>query len=242
MARMSRRWAQAILVAALSVSSLFVSFGARAQAPSIAVAPVTGDRATAELRARVAQSLAEGLSSSGAAVEPVGAAAYVLRGTLEVEGRSYALRLEMLDAKTGSVLATREDHCEICTEAEALETWNTAASTLKARVLKRSDVASAKPVPPAAEPATSTPAVQLSLTPTPPHRHKTLGWTAIAGGAVGIGLGAFWASYDWQRTCDVPEGTACAEQYHNNKYYGGAVVAVGVAAVTVGILALLGKL
>jgi len=37
--------------------------------------------------------------------------------------------LEMVDGKSGAVVASREDRCEICSEAEALETANTAAST-----------------------------------------------------------------------------------------------------------------
>jgi len=124
---MPTRWWQVLVVSVV----LAAPAGARAEAPpTIAVAPVTGDRATADLRARVAKSLTDGLNAAGAAVAPLGVGAFVLRGTLEVEGRSYALRLEMLDAKTGAVLATREDRCEICTETEALETWNTAAISL----------------------------------------------------------------------------------------------------------------
>jgi len=63
--------------------------------------------------------------------------AFVLRGSVEAEGRSYTFRLEMVDGKSAAVLANREDRCEICTEAEALETANTAASTLKSRVPRR---------------------------------------------------------------------------------------------------------
>ncbi len=246
---MSKRWVPVLVVAALSMSA-----AARAEKPSVAIAPVTGDRATDDLRSRVAKSLADGLVAAGAEVAPTGSAAYVLRGTLEVEGRSYALRLEMLDGRTGAVLATREDRCEICTETEALETWNTAASTLKARVIKRPEgAAAAAPQPVAAAPGatvtlvapppTPTAAVQLDASAESPRpRHGALGWTAIGAGAVGIGLGTFWASYDWKRTCNAPEPETCPEGYHNNKWYGGAVAAAGVALVGVGILALLGKL
>ena len=130
---MPRRWAELLVLVAV----LCAPVAARAQRATVAIAPVTGDRMSADLRSRVAKSLADGVVSAGADVAPSGMAAYVLRGTLEVEGRSYALRLEMLDGKTGSVLATREDRCEICTESEAFETANTAASTLKALVFRR---------------------------------------------------------------------------------------------------------
>src|SRR5262245_35246030 len=80
---------------------------AHAQRPRIAVDPVAGEKAPAELRARVTQSVAEGLLAAGADVGSDDAL-YVLRGKLEVEGRSYALRLEMVDSKTGAVVASRE--------------------------------------------------------------------------------------------------------------------------------------
>ena len=40
---------------------------------------------------------------------------------VEEEGRSYVFKLEMLDGQSGAVLAQRENRCEICTDAEALE-------------------------------------------------------------------------------------------------------------------------
>jgi len=252
MARMPTRWRQ-VLVAAVVLAAPAV---VRAEAsPSIAVAPVTGDRATADLRARVAKSLTDGLNAAGAAVAPLGAGAFVLRGTLEVEGRSYALRLEMLDAKTGAVLATREDRCEICTETEALETWNTAASTLKARVIKKPEVAQAAPgpapaappavvpLPVAPEPAAAAPAATVRLdAPVAPSRRRAVGWGVVAAGAVAIGSGLYWAHFDWLKTCDAMSGQACPEEYYANKWLGGSVVAAGVAVVSLGVLTLLGKL
>ena len=43
----------------------------------------------------------------------------------------------MLDGQSGAVLAQRENRCEICTDAEALEIANAAASALKAQALKK---------------------------------------------------------------------------------------------------------
>jgi hypothetical protein len=262
MARMPSRWRQ-VLVAAVVLAAPAV---VRAETPpSIAVAPVTGDRATADLRARVAKSLTDGLIAAGAAVAPLGAGTFVLRGTLEVEGRSYALRLEMLDAKTGAVLATREDRCEICTETEALETWNTAASTLKARVIKRPEVTQASAAPPTPAPVTAAPsvvpllsapapaaeapapAVRLEATPAPapapPWRHRALGWTAVVAGAIGIGAGTTGLYLEGNGIgCKGPAGAACEEEYHGNLPWGIASVAAGVALVSTGVLLLLGKL
>jgi hypothetical protein len=148
---------------------LLASGAARAERPKILVLPVAGKAADAGLRERVAQALSEGLIASGGEVvaPPTGAAAlpaegcatpaclsgaaratgaaYLLRASFEEEGRSYTFKLEMLDGQSGAVLAQRENRCEICTDAEALEIANAAASALKAQALK-------KPGPPAAGP------------------------------------------------------------------------------------------
>jgi len=132
------RLVRAAALVAVALASLgFAGKDAWAQRPRVAVAPVTGDHASADLRGRVARSLAEGLSASGAevAVSPA-EAAYVLRGRMNVDGRSYALHLQMVDRRTGSEVATRDDRCEICTAAEAFEMASASASTLKSQVFK----------------------------------------------------------------------------------------------------------
>jgi hypothetical protein len=142
---------------------------ARAERPKVLVLPVTGKAADAGFRERVAQALSEGLIAAGSEVvaQPSGAAAVpaegcatlaclsaaaratgaalLLRASVEEEGRSYGFKLEMLDGQSGAVLAQRENRCEICTDAEALEIANAAASALKAQALKR-------PAPPGAGP------------------------------------------------------------------------------------------
>ena len=150
---------------ALLVAALIAGGGvARAERPRVMVLPIAGDQVDPGLRARVTRAVGDGLEDSGVEVVPapadpspaaVGKALadpngppFVLRGSVEAEGRSYTFRLEMVDGKSGSVLANREDRCEICTEAEALETANTAASTLKSQAFNRSGAA--KNGPPAA--------------------------------------------------------------------------------------------
>jgi hypothetical protein len=56
---------------------------------------------------------------------------------VEEEGRTYTFKLEMLDGQSGAVLAQRENRCEICTDSEALEIANAAASALKAQAVKK---------------------------------------------------------------------------------------------------------
>jgi hypothetical protein len=158
---------------------LFASGIARAERPKILVLPVAGKAADAGFRQRVGQALSEGLIASGGEVvaPPTGAAtlppegcttpaclagaaratgaAFLLRAAVEEEGRSYAFKLEMLDGQSGAVVAQRENRCEICTDGEALEIANAAASALKAQALKRQAPGSA------AGPAATAPATHV---------------------------------------------------------------------------------
>src|SRR5262245_28411589 len=158
---------------ALGVALFLASGAARAERPKILVLPVVGKSADAGFRQRVGQALSEGLIASGGEVvaPPASAladgcttaaclsgaaratgAAFLLRAVVEEEGRSYTFKLEMLDGQSGAVLAQRENRCEICTDSEALEIANAAASALKAQALKKPSA------PPAAPPAAPAPA------------------------------------------------------------------------------------
>jgi hypothetical protein len=236
---------------------------AHAETPRVAVAPVAGDHATSEVKDRVGRSLAEGLLASGADVAASPAEApYVLRGRVEVEGRSYTLHLEMLDRHTGVVVASREDRCEICTEAEAFETASAAASTLKAQVFKRAGspatpppgatgVASASGAPPAATPqgaagapilglaaGSSGPAVDLRADGTPA-AHRGLGWAGVAAGLVSAAAGGVLLGIDGSGTCSGPD--TCPNVYQT-RWGGISLIGVGVVAIGAGILAIAGKL
>ena len=169
---MIRRWAGAVMAALLFAAA--TPRAASAERPKILVLPVVG-KGDLGFRQRVTQALGEGLLASGGEVVAPGAgatpatevcttaaclsaaarasgAAYLLRATVEEEGRSYNFKLEMLDGQSGAVLAQRENRCEICTDAEALETANTAASALKTQAFKRAPavegVAGGPPLPP----------------------------------------------------------------------------------------------
>jgi len=155
------------------------------------VVPIAGVQVAPALRVRVTRALDQGLQDSGVdvvspapgssetstAAEIAGAAGatFLMRGTVEAEGRSYTFRLEMVDGKSGAVVASREDRCEICTETEALETANTAASTLKSQAFSRTITANGAAVAGGAELAVGSgvgaqgaSAVARAGTPVPP--------------------------------------------------------------------------
>jgi hypothetical protein len=168
---MAKTWAGALGLALLCAAS-----AARAERPKILVLPVAGKAPDVSFRQRVAQSLSEGVIASGGEVVPLptGAAAlppegcstpaclsgaaratgaaWLLRASVEEEGRTYAFKLEMLDGQSGAVLAQRENRCEICTDAEALEIANAAASALKGQAMKKPGaMPTALPAAPAAD-------------------------------------------------------------------------------------------
>ncbi len=141
--------------------------GLIASGAEVADSTATG-RAMAE-RGMVACDTATCLTEIGKATS----AAYVMRGSMEMTGRSYIVRLEMIDAGTATVIDTREDRCEICTENEAYETASVSASALKSQVFRRrvgavavgSSAASASATsPPPARPAPS-PGTTAAVTP-----------------------------------------------------------------------------
>jgi TolB-like protein len=152
---------------------------ARAERPRVVVMPIAGEPVDAAFRTRVTKALSQGLVDSGigvvspssgfsetstaAEIAAASGANFLMRGTVEAEGRSYTFRLEMVDGKSGAVVASREDRCEICTEAEALETANTAASTLKTQAFSRTSASNVAPAPGGAV------ASEAAGTPSNPH-------------------------------------------------------------------------
>jgi hypothetical protein len=259
-----------VALAALAAAWVGGARSALAETPRVAVAPVAGDHATAEVKDHVGRSLAEGLLASGADVAASPAEApYVLRGRVEVEGRSYTLHLEMLDRHTGVVVASREDRCEICTEAEAFETASAAASTLKAQVFKKTAAASA---PASGSPSMTSPsstAVAAASGPAPspssaalgapapngagaaggpavdlqagptPSPHRGLGWASVAAGVVSGAAGGVLLGIDGSGTCSGPD--TCPNVY-KTRWGGVALIGVGIVAIGTGVLAILGKL
>jgi hypothetical protein len=246
---------------------------ARAERPRIAVMEMDAPKVAADLRERMTHAVHEGLLASGAdvvdgmpaaATGPGGApcdgngcvaavakatlAAYVVRGTLEIEGRTYELRLEMLDGKTGGLLDSREDRCEICTESEALEMAGVSASALKVQVFKKkaataaTDAVVAPPVAPVA-PA-SAPLIVVAPPPAAPggdlHDHRIRGWTVVTAGVLVAFAGATLIGLDGKGTCNDGSGVQCSRLY-STEGWGIGTFALGGLAVAAGILDLMGK-
>ena len=200
------------------------------------------------LRDRMARAITDGLVASGAdVVTAPGGIVYRVRGTLELEGRTYILRLEMLDGETGAVVEGREDRCEICTESEALETAGVAASALKAQVFKRRPAIAVNSTVtvPAPGGGAGPPMLQESGTPLeserPAHPHRALGVAGIAAGAAAVAVGAWLLSIDHKGTCAMPDQgwDGCYSRY--NTFAGGASLAAGGGlALIAGVLAVSG--
>ena len=264
---------------------------ARAARPRIAVLGVSAERLSAEVRDKLAAAVAGGLAASGADVvdsattakgvaakglggcetstcrigiaEATGAR-YLLRGTVELVGRSYTVHLEMIDGTSGTVVGVREDRCEICTESEAYETASFAASSLKAEVLKR----------PAAGPnddGSSTPKVADLTDPTKRltngatngdaggaavmvstgaeggaggetgPRLRAWSWVGIGAGVAALGAGIVLVKINGQGTCTTHEtGELCPDHY-TTRAGGFGLIGGGLLAAALGATLLIGR-
>lgn len=224
---------------------------ARAERPRVAVVGVAGDTASPELRERMSRAITDGLVASGAdVVTSPGTVAYRVRGVVEVEGRTYIVRLEMLDGDSGAVVEGREDRCEICTESEALETVGLAASALKAQVFKRRPAVAVNAMPVDIGGTITVPAVAQ----TPPagpsdepdvpraHPHRALGVAGIVTGLATAAVGGWLLSINHHQACDMPElyvGDQCPQIY-STAAGGSAALVAGGLLLTAGILAVAG--
>ncbi|HET6281964.1 MAG TPA: hypothetical protein VFH73_13400 [Polyangia bacterium] len=258
---MKEGWAFATLTAVLLYGA-----AARAERPRIAVMQVTGTNVAADLSHRVTVAVREGLLASGAdvvdgipaaatghggtpcqgegcvtAVAKATMAGYVVRGTIEVLGRTYGLRLEMLDGKSGSLLEIREDRCEICTEDEALETASVSASALKAQVFKKRAAVAGLDTATSAEaaPLLIENRVETRAAPGAGAGHRSLGWIGVAAGVVAAAVAAPLIAMHHNGTCDQASGVECPRRYTTQT--GGIAVAIGGGlAIAVGVLMLTG--
>jgi hypothetical protein len=268
---------------------------AHAAKPRIAVVGVSADQLSSEVRAKLDAAVAGGLAASGAdvvdstttarriatkglggcetstcrvAIAEVTGAAYLVRGSVESMGRSYTVRLEMIDGATGNVIGAREDRCDICTESEAYETASVTASALKAEVIKRpgapasagagagDDAKGGGPATPAARavagtelPAPGAPhesATVLVRTPgneAPAEsapRFRALGLAGVISGPVAIAAGIFLIRLHGKRTCSGYPTMNCRDEI-NTQLGGYALTAGGVLATALGATLLIGR-
>ena len=244
-----------LVLSAVVVAGLALGLGraARAERPRVAVVGVAGDTASPELRDRMARAITDGLVASGAdVVTAPGGIMYRVRGTVELEGRTYILRLEMLDGETGAVVEGREDRCEICTESEALETAGVAASALKAQVFKRRPavaVASTTVTVPAPPPAAGTtapgPLVETTLPdrdaePPRSRRHRGLGTAGIIAGGAAVAAGVLLLAINNKGTCNAVDKENDCYRLYDTARGGTALLGGGGLVLTLGILAVAG--
>lgn len=210
-----------------------------ADGPRTAVADVSGAKVAPELRDRVTHAIREGLTASGVEVVadgPTAQAAYLVRGALDVVGRTYELRLEMADAKTGAILDSREDRCEICTEGEALEMAGVSASALKAQVFKKQAGAAAASAPPAPA-AEAPPLVTAPEAPAVSSGHRGYGWIGVGVAAAAAVVGGYLIAIDGDGDCG---STVTCMKTYDTKTGGIATLAGGAVALTLGVLVLSG--
>lgn len=255
---------------------------AHAARPRIAVLGVTAEQLHAEVRDKITAAVAGGLAASGAdvvdsATTAKGAAAkgigtcetptcriaiadatgarYLMRGSVEMMGRTYTVHLEMIDGTTGTVIAVREDRCEICTENEAYETASVTASALKAEVVKRPaaagdetparKIAIADVGDPAAKGAPATTIVSTSGDAPAggeqsPPRLRGWSWAAMGVGAAAIAAGIVLVSVDGKFTCDARAPDTCPREY-DTRGGGIALITGGALAAVLGTALLVGR-
>lgn len=227
---------------AVVVALVLTAAAAHAERPRIAVTPLDGAAASAVVRERMTRSMSEGLAASGATIVPVTSATppsdvdYVFRGSLDVAGRTYDWRIEMLDGKSGALLQLRTDRCEICTEDEALEMAGVSASTLKAHVSKANEPAQVRVDLGHASAPTAAGLVSVPLEPA--RSHRSLGWVGVGAGVVAAAAGVYLLSIDGQGTCSG--GMVQCERVRDTKVGGWVSIAGGAAALTLGVLLLSG--
>ncbi|MDB4980717.1 MAG: hypothetical protein JWM82_1469 [Myxococcales bacterium] len=240
-------------LAALTLSTLSSS-AAHAERPRIAVMELSAPKVAPDLRQRATRAVQEGLLASGAdvvegmpaaatgpggapcdgsgcitAVAKASVANYVVRGTLEIEGRTYGLRLEILDGKSGDLVESREDRCEICTEGEALEMAGVSASALKVQAFKKG----AAPAPDVTAPAVVTPPpapLIATAATTPSLGQRRLGWVGVGVGAAAVAAGTVLFALDGQGDCGGPD--TCMNRYKTGRlglvsFMGGTALVIG---------------
>lgn len=164
----------------------------------------------------------------------------LLRGSCQVEGSTYRVHLELLDAASGGVLVARDDVCEICTEKDVAEATNISASALKTTLDHTPRAAAVR-----ATPAPTPPALRLDTRETSDSGHhgtrqflrKALPWAAVAAGAFGIGTGIYFLSLNG-RQVDCYSNGACLN--HNDTVVQGSIwLGAGAVVAATGLVFLL---
>jgi len=181
-----------------------------------------------------------GLAAAGAKVVPRVPAApgqpgpdTLLRGTCQVDGSTYRLHLMLEDAQTGNTLVARDDVCEICTEKDAADAVNIAASALKTALdhtPRPSTRQAARPAPPA---SVDVRGEAPSRAGTRSRWRRVLPWVAVGVGAAGIGVGAYYLAIDGKGLDCVP---GICGRSNDSKALGIGILAAGAAVAATGLV------
>lgn len=248
------------------------SISAGAEPPRIAILGVRSAGAPSQTRDRVNRAIAAGLSVSGVhvvdaaetarliATKPalvgcetpaclpgigeVASAPYLLRGWVELLGATTSLRLDFVEAASGTSLAVREESCESCTPEQLDETARLLAGLLRDEVLPTVSPRpnpSGKPVvanlqPPAAivgagsPAAPGVPANQAQARPRP----GAWPWITAGVGVVSLGVGVGLLGFDGDGTCTPPRDGAQCPRIYDTTAGGITLLTLGVAAAAVG--------
>jgi hypothetical protein len=238
------------------------------RAVRIGIGTIGPSTLSADLRAKLGDATAAGLNASGAAVVPTADIAraravencsdsvcerrlaritdtqYWLRGTVQVDGSTYRMHLELVDAQTDSVAVARDDTCDICTESDAADLANVAASALKAALSHRQVVSPPAPLKtastsiPASTSIAAGPIDQQKAPPesTLPAWRRWLAGAAFGGAVAAVAVGSFYV-YRNNKETDCEPIMGCARKY-DTLAPGLAWLGVGAALATSGILLL----
>ena len=166
---------------------------------------------------------------------------YWLRGTCQLDTSTYRLHLELVDARSGAVAAARDDTCDICTEADAADLTNVAASSLKATLThsQTQQVTAAPPLPSISHTANSDKPSDQGAGRDGPEgsaMRRALPWMFFAGAAAAVGVGAYALSIDGD-CVDMKQGI-CKGWYQTTWRLAVPLFAVGSALTTTGIILL----
>lgn len=224
-------------------------------ADDVPTAPVAGPTATfsvveigpgtlpRSLTADLEAAAAAGLAAAGAKVVARVPASpgepgpnTLLRGTCQVDGSTYRLHLMLEDAQTGATLVARDDVCEICTEKDAADAVNIAASALKTKLdhtPRTLPEQAAKPTAPLLD-------TKPQPAPRPTMRarlRRILPWVAVGVGAVGMGVGAYYLATDGKAIdCKTGGlGQVCGRS-NDSKAWGIEGLAIGAAVAATGLV------
>ncbi len=170
---------------------------------------------------------------------------YWLRGTCQLDTSTYRLHLELVDTQSGAAVAARDDTCDICTEADAADLANVAASSLKA-TLTRSPTSLAPPALAPSPPPGGAVDVKIDDKTAGLNGNqrstwrRVLPWVALTGATAALAGGVYaFTRDDGEGTCFSGGGVQCEKLYEQPAWrLGVPLIGIGAALATTGVILL----